>query len=163
MGLGKEWVTAALSGRHSGPVELSGGQRVLLARDVYRVARQPLFCSPFHLALGLGFDLRPVSKHRPAPDFRVPRCVYYDHHRDPEETHLCVYAGIAREHLLSMGRDYGEITECLFTAELVLPEHIARSTMFCQAVRMQPHVPEWWLRARFMGFHRSGVMPRLAH
>ena len=160
MGLGKELVTAALTGRHGGYVGLTGGERARLARNVYAVAKRPLFCNPFHLAVGLGLQLRPVSVVYPAPDFRVPRCVYYDWHLDKSETHLSVYHGIAQELLLDTGREYGDITACLFAAELALPENIARSTMLCQAARMQPHVPEWWLRARFMGFHRSGVTLR---
>jgi hypothetical protein len=161
MGLGKELVTAALTGRHGERVGLSGGERMRMAREVYRVANRPLFCSPFHLALGLGFQLRPVSHDAPAPNFRLPRCVYYDWHEDAGETHLSVYHGIARELLLSKGHECADVTECLFAAELILPAMLASSMMFHQAASLQRHVPEWWLRARFMGFHRSGVMPRM--
>ena len=141
---------------------MSGGERARLARTVYQTAKRPLFCSPYRLAVGLGLQLYPISADTPMPSSRARRCVYYEWHADAGETHLGVYHGIARELLDSMGRDCCDIAACLFTAELAMPEYIARTTMFRDAARLQPHVPEWWLRARYMGFHRSGVMPRAA-
>ena len=161
MGLGKELVTAALTGRHGMTAGLSGGERAQLARGVYQVARRQLYCSPFNLAVGLGLELCPLSPYSPEPVPRLPGCVYYDWHQDSGETNLSVYHGIARELLVSMGRDCADVTECLFAAELILPEMTARSMLLAQAAQLQKHVPEWWLRARFMGFHMSGVMLRL--
>jgi len=161
MGLGKELVTAALTGRHGGATGLNAGERARLARGVYLNAKKPVFCNPFHLALGLRLELRAASWTLPAPIQRAPHCVYYEWHPDSAESKLGVYHGIAREVLASSRRNHDELSVCLFVAELAMPEALARTTLFCEAARLQPHVPSWWLNARFKGLHRSGVVPRL--
>jgi hypothetical protein len=160
MGFGQESVTAALTARHGTKFGMSGGERARLASGVYKVARRPLFCDPFQLALALGLALCPVSPYSPAPADRTAHCVYYEWLPCERETKLRVYHGIARELLVSMRRDHCEIEECLFAAEIALPEMIARTTMTREAATLQPHVPIWWLRARMMGFHKSGVMAK---
>jgi hypothetical protein len=162
MGIGKETVTALLTGCHQEPPSsMSWGERARFARQAYLAAKKPLFCKPRHLALGLGFELRPVTRSSPATGVRAPECIYYEWTADQLEMNLEIYHCIASKLFRHHAGERTFVGVCLLAAELAFPEYMARNTLLAEAKRVQPHVPGWWLIARMQGFHRSGVTRRL--